>query len=214
MQWHSREHQAEAGRYRCTWSPSRHPRCATDTWDMPWAGRQMPGHGACQSHPAAMSCVGAPDGNGVMLPEPSACSQPPPSPKRGKQKAKHQGQQVPSRSPRASRVSATPYLHSVTLQQQLPLRRPQRLERSSGLDFLRLKYSVSFPNEAMARAGVPVSLCTLVHATARPCPLPRAPPALRGSRARRTQHRAGGAHPRVTRTVHSMLQRAPRSGGC
>lgn len=79
---------------------------------------------------------------------------------------------------RDSRVTATPYLHSVTLQQQLPLRRPQRLERSSGLDFLRLKYSVSFPNEAMARAGVPASLCALVHATAQPCPLPRALPAL------------------------------------
>lgn len=98
MQWHSREHQAEAGRYRCTWSLSRHPRCATDTWDIPWAGRQMPGHRACQSHPAAMSCVGAPDGNGAMLPEPSACSQPPPSPKRGNQQAKHQGLHVPSRS--------------------------------------------------------------------------------------------------------------------
>lgn len=49
-------------------------------------------------------------------------------------------------------AAATPYLHSVTLQQQLPLRRPRRSERSSVLDFLRLKYSVSFPNEAMAPA--------------------------------------------------------------
>lgn len=34
-----------------------------------------------------------------MLPEPLACSQPPPSPKRGKQKAKHRGLHVPSHSP-------------------------------------------------------------------------------------------------------------------
>lgn len=97
MQWHSREDQAEAGSHRCTWSLSRHPGWAANTWDMPWAG--MPGHRACQSHPTAMSCVGPPDRNGLMLPEPSACSQPPPSPKRGKQKAKHRGLHVPSHSP-------------------------------------------------------------------------------------------------------------------
>lgn len=83
------------------WSPMRHPRCATNTWDMPRAGRQMPGHRACQRHPAVKSCVGAPDRNGVMLPGPSARSQPPPSPKRGKQKAEHRGSHTPSRSPRA-----------------------------------------------------------------------------------------------------------------
>lgn len=48
-----------------------------------------------------MSSVGAPDRNGAMLPEPLACSQPPPSPKGGKRKAKHQGLHIPSRSPSA-----------------------------------------------------------------------------------------------------------------
>lgn len=102
MQWHRREHQAEEGRHMCMWSPIRHPRCATDTWDVPWAGREMPGHRACQRHPAAMSCAGAPHRNGVMLPEPLACSQPPPSPKRGKQ----------SKAPRIAHATPQPRAHT------------------------------------------------------------------------------------------------------
>lgn len=70
---------AGSTRQRCTWSPSRHPGCGTNTWDLPWAG--MPGDRACQSHPAALRDVGPPDRNGVMLPEPLARSQPPPSPR-------------------------------------------------------------------------------------------------------------------------------------
>lgn len=105
----------------------------------------------------------------------------PPAPSRvpGAIKGK-QSPQTASASPQppgahTEAAQATLYLHSRPLQQQLPLRRPRRPERSSVLDFLRLKYSVSFPKEAMAPACVPGrrSRRTLMHATSRLFSLPR-----------------------------------------
>lgn len=200
----------------------------SDTQDMPPTPGTCPGQGdRCQVTERArdilqQSCVGAPARNGVTLPGLAPSPLPAPREVNRKQSTKdctcHPPAPGHTRRHQASRVAATPYLHSVTLQQQLPLRRPQRLERSSGLDFLRLKYSVSFPNEAMAPAGVPASLCTLVHATPQLRPLPcalRQPSAPGGSGARRTQRRAGRVQPPPgTWTVHTVLQRALRSEGC
>lgn len=92
-------------------------------------------------------------------------------------------------------AAATPYLHSVTLQQQLPLRRPRRSERSSVLDFLRLKYSVSFPNEAMA-----------------PATSERAPACSRGHRSHRTLTHATLSLPRALHQLQKQERRAAGPG--
>lgn len=112
----------------------------------------------------------------------AACKAPNSSPahsdSRGHGEAAHQGPRVPPCSHSRTEGAATPYLHSVTLQQQLPLRRPRRSVRSSVLDFLRLKYSVSFPNEAMAPASSQrTPACSRGHRHAPACYVPTRGPA-------------------------------------
>lgn len=147
----------EASRDTRRLSPSKPLRCDPDSQDMPRAGRQEPRsllEAPRSSEP--LRHPGRDQGDATralgFLPGPS------PAPGEVKGKPKPQGLHLPPRRPLGThrgtgQPPAAPYLHSVMLQQQLPLRRLRRPQHSSILDFLRPKYSVSFPNEAMAPAA-------------------------------------------------------------